>query len=134
MSIRAVADTHTVTWYVFGDARLSPVAWAAIEDAALAGDHIGISSITLAEIIYLQERRRVDPSTLARLLFELDRADAVLIEVPFDRGMALALQLVDRAQVPDMPDRIIAAIAVAARVPAISRDGCIRLSSVPTIW
>ena len=58
----------------------------------------------------------------------------MLIEVPFDRGMALALQLVDRAQVPDMPDRIIAATAVAARVPAISRDGRIRLSSVPTIW
>ncbi len=31
----------------------------------IAGDHIGISSITFSEIIYLQERRRVDPATLA---------------------------------------------------------------------
>ena len=134
MSLRAIADTHTAIWYVFGDARLSAVARAAIEDAALAGEHIGVSSSTFAEIIYLQECRRVDLSTLARLLFELDRAGAVLIEVPFDRGVALALQLVDRTQVPDMPDRIIAATAVAARAPAISRDGRIRLSSVPTIW
>ena len=31
----------------------------------IAGDHIGISSITFSEIIYLQERRQVDPATLA---------------------------------------------------------------------
>jgi len=33
-----------------------------------------------------------------------------------------------------MPDRIIATTALHLGVPLISRDGRIRLSSVPTIW
>ncbi len=80
------------------------------------------------------ERGRIDATTMARLLGAVDRADAVLVEVPFDRRVAQALPLVERAQVPDMPDRISAATAMAAGVPAISRDGKIRLSAVPTIW
>jgi len=51
-----------------------------------------------------------------------------------DRSIAQTIRLVDRAQVPDLPDRIIAATAVHLGVPLISRDGKIRSSSVATIW
>jgi len=44
------------------------------------------------------------------------------------------MRRVDRAQVPDLPDRSIAATAVHFGVPLISRDRKIRSSSVPTIW
>ena len=44
------------------------------------------------------------------------------------------LHQVERDQVPDMPDRIIAATALTLGVPVISRDSKIRLSSVATIW
>jgi len=37
-------------------------------------------------------------------------------------------------QIPDMPDRIIAATAVHLNVPIISRDGKIKLSDLDTIW
>jgi predicted nucleic acid-binding protein len=40
---------------------------------------------------------------------------------------------VNAAQIPDMPDRIIAATAVHLNVPLISRDGKIRVSGVNTI-
>jgi predicted nucleic acid-binding protein len=46
----------------------------------------------------------------------------------------LAMAGVSRAEVPDMPDRIIAGTALAANVPVISRDGKITLSAVRTIW
>jgi PIN domain nuclease of toxin-antitoxin system len=48
--------------------------------------------------------------------------------------VADALQLVDRSEVPDMSDRVIAATAVTLGVALISRDAKIRASTVQTLW
>jgi PIN domain nuclease of toxin-antitoxin system len=48
--------------------------------------------------------------------------------------VADAIEFVSRDEVPDLPDRIVAATAAALRVPLISRDGKIRASEVQTIW
>jgi predicted nucleic acid-binding protein len=40
---------------------------------------------------------------------------------------------IGRAEIPDMPDRIIAATAVCLGVPLVMRDGKIRASAVRTI-
>lgn len=45
-----------------------------------------------------------------------------------------SMRLVQRYEIPDMPDRIIAATAMYFSVPVISRDGRIIASSVKTIW
>jgi PIN domain nuclease of toxin-antitoxin system len=132
--LRAVADTHTVIWYLYDDPRLSPAARAAIEGAAAAGDQVGFSAIVLAEIVYLSEKGRIHPDVLGRLLLALDRPGAVLRELPFDRAVAAVMPTIDRRQVPDLPDRIIAATASLHGVPLISRDRAIRLSGLPTIW
>ena len=132
--LRAVADTHAVTWYIFADPRLSATARTTIEQIAIEGNQIGFSSITLAEIVYLSERGRINADTLARLLAAVDSEDALLVEIPFDRNIALTLRQVDRSQIPDLPDRIIAASALYLNVPVISRDRRIQLSSVNTIW
>jgi PIN domain nuclease of toxin-antitoxin system len=131
--ILAVADTHAMIWYVWSDPRMSPAARAAFDDAAASGDRIGVSSISLVEIIYLIEKRRVDPSTLQRIL-TLIALGTLLAVVFVDRDVANALATLPRDQVPDMPDRIIAATALHLGVPLISRDGKIRASSVRTIW
>ena len=83
--IRAVADTHAVIWYIFNDSRLSSVARTVIEQAASAGDQIGVSSISLAEMIYLLERNRIPADTLIRLKTALEDSTSVLTEVPFDQ-------------------------------------------------
>jgi len=44
------------------------------------------------------------------------------------------MRQVSRAEVPDMPDRIIAATALHLGVPLISRDRRISLSAVATVW
>ena len=132
--LRAVADTHAVIWYIFADPRLSATARTTIEQIAIEGNQIGFSSITLAEIVYLSERGRINADTLARLLAAVDSEDALLVEIPFDRNIALTLRQVDRSQIPDLPDRIIAASALYLNVPVISRDRRIQLSSVNTIW
>jgi len=132
--ITAIADTHAVIWYVFADPRLSQTAKAAIDTAFARGNRIGLSSITLVEIVYLTEKNKIDPRTFDALEDELDRSVPTFEEVPVDRSVARAMQTVLRSEVPDMPDRIIAATAVALGVPVISRDGKIRLSNVQTIW
>ena len=45
-----------------------------------------------------------------------------------------AMRQIPRAQVPDMPDRIVAATAVYLRVPVISRDGRVKSSNIQTVW
>jgi PIN domain nuclease of toxin-antitoxin system len=54
--IVAIADTHTAIWYLFSDPRLGKAASAFIDDATAKGDHIGVSAISIAEMVYLVER------------------------------------------------------------------------------
>lgn len=54
--IVAIAGTHTAIWYLFSDSRLGHAASDFIDRAIGNGDHIGISAISLAEIVYLIER------------------------------------------------------------------------------
>jgi len=132
--IRAVADTHTVIWYLFRDPRLSDVARATIEDAAANGEQVAFSSITLAEIVYLAERGRIRADTLERLMEVVEGENVVLVEVPFDHTVARAMVNIPRSQVPDLPDRMIAATADHLDVPVISRDRMIQASRIRTIW
>lgn len=132
--IRAVADTHTVIWYLFRDSRLSEVARTTIEDAAANGEQVAFSSITLAEIVYLAERGRIREETLEHLLEVVEGEDVVLIEVPFDRTVARSMVNIPRSEVPDLPDRMIAATADYLKVPVISRDRMIQASRIKTIW
>ncbi len=132
--LRAVADTHTVIWYLFADERLSTAARATIEEAAANGDQIAFSAITLAEIAYLSEKGRINAATFDRLLAAVQSEEAVLVDIPFDRHVAQALRKVERRRVPDLPDRIIAATALHLGLPLISRDRKIQLAGLQTIW
>jgi PIN domain nuclease of toxin-antitoxin system len=131
--VSAVADTHALIWYVIDDPRLSQAAAATIDGATAAGDRIAVSTMSLVEIVYLMEKGRIDPTTLDQVLALLN-LDELLFETPVDRSVALAMRTIARAQVPDLPDRVIAATAVRLGVPLISRDGKIQASGVTTIW
>lgn len=132
--IAAIADTHTAIWYIFADARLSVTAKNRIEAAAPQGDQIGVSAISLAEIVYLVEKSRIDSETLTRLRRTLHHPDEVLTEVPVDGQVVEYMQHLPRNEVPDLPGRIIGATALALHVPVISRDRQIRASSLEAIW
>ena len=132
--IVAVADTHTIIWYLFNDSRLSDTARQIIETAAVNGNQIGVASITLTEIVYLTEKNRIPKQTLKQLLNAIEAENSVLIEIPLDKNVVKALVRVERTQIPDLPDRIIAATALYIQVPVISRDRKIKFSSIQTIW
>jgi PIN domain nuclease of toxin-antitoxin system len=130
----AVADTHAIIWYIFADARLSKTAVNTFEQIATEGNQIAFSSITLAEIVYLSERGRINVDTLKLLLEAINKDNALLVEIPFDQKIAKCLKQVDRTQIPELCDRIIAATGVYLNVPIISRDHKIQMSDLKTIW
>jgi PIN domain nuclease of toxin-antitoxin system len=132
--IIAVADTHTALWHLFDDARLSGDAGALINEAAAVRRKTAVSSISLAEVVYLVEKKRLPPAAYHELALALADPDHVFTEAVFTVAIVEAMQQVLRAEVPDMPDRMIAATAVYFDVPVISRDRRIRAANVKTIW
>ena len=132
--IVGVADTHAALWYLLKNPRLSATARSFMDDAADAGHDIALSAISLAEIVYLIEKNRLPVAAYDDLKIALADPDYVIEEAPFTGEVVEAMRQVPRAEVPDMPDRIVAATAVHFGVPVISRDGRIRASSVQTIW
>jgi PIN domain nuclease of toxin-antitoxin system len=130
----AVIDTHAVIWYLYHDRRLSQRAENLIDAAVEKRQEIGLSSISLAEVVYLVEKGTIPPDTLNSLIAALQDVNSVLVEIPLAREIVQAMPRVPRAAVPDMPDRIIAATALHLNVPIISRDAKIQVSGLQTIW
>jgi PIN domain nuclease of toxin-antitoxin system len=129
-----VVDTHAIVWYLFGDARLSLRAADALDSATAAGELIHVPSICLVELTYLVEKGRLPAIARRRLVQALDDPGTRCLLAPLDRKIADALGSVSRSEVPDLPDRIVAATAVALGAPPISRDAKIRASRIQTIW
>src|SRR5438094_792662 len=129
-----VADTHTALWHLFDDARLSIPARYFIDEAAAAGQTIAVSSISLAEIVYLIEKDRLPAAAYNYLRTALTDPGHILREVPFTVDVVHAMRQVRRAEISDMPDRMIAATAVYLGVPIISRDARIRAANLHTVW
>lgn len=134
MTIRAVADTHALLWYLYNDPRLSKTAMAFMDAIDKDGDQLAITSITLAEMVYLIEKEKIPPTSFERVVTALSQPNAMLIEIPFDRVVADTMRKIERSQVPDFPDRIVAATALSLGVPLVSRDRKIQTSIVITIW
>jgi PIN domain nuclease of toxin-antitoxin system len=129
-----VADTHTVIWYIYADKLLSVTAKAFLDEAYAKGNQIGFSSITLAEIVYLEEKGRIPLRTLDEFLELVDMSGSRFVELPFDRHVAAHMAQVPRTTVPDLPDRIVATTALLLGVPIITRDSKIVASGIATIW
>ena len=58
----------------------------------------------------------------------------VFHEAPLTNDVVDAMRQVLREEVPDMPDRIVAATAHYLGVPVISKDQRIKTASVQAIW
>lgn len=121
-----LADTHAVVWYLYDPSLLTPAAFAALTAASQTGT-IYISAITLVEVNYLTWKPTFPYIGVQDKLVELDADPSEPVKVlPVDVTGALALNSVPKIEVPDMPDRIVAATAVAHRLPLVSADRRIR--------
>ena len=122
-------DTHAVIWYFLDFKRLSINAFEAIESAS----QINIASISIVEIIYLQEKGKLSGEALPRLN-QIFASDPNWRLIPLDFEIAKAIAQIPRVTVPEMPDRIIAATALYLNIPLVTKDSKIQAANVQTIW
>lgn len=129
-----VVDTHALVWYLLNDKRLSRAAVLALDEATQGGDPILIPSISLVELVYLTEKARIPASMQASLRLALNDPNGPFQLAPLNQEVAYAVQAIGRDVVSDLPDRMIAATALALQAPLVSRDAKIRSSQIQTIW
>jgi PIN domain nuclease of toxin-antitoxin system len=99
-----------------------------------AGAVIYVSAITPIEVRYLVEKGKLPPTTHTDLMAAITDPSVALELLPIDLAVVQALDRVPRATVPDLPDRIMAATALAHRLPLVTADRKIRAAPIPTIW
>ncbi|MDE2724626.1 MAG: type II toxin-antitoxin system VapC family toxin [Gemmatimonadota bacterium] len=129
-----VVDTHSFIWFLARSSDLSSVARQAIREAISSGQPVYVSSVTIVEVIYLTEKNRLPRQNLIDLKATLHRSDSGFKVAPFDLAIAEQLESISRDQIPDMPDRMIAATAQYLGLPLVTTDYRIQQSDVETIW
>ena len=129
-----VADTQSLVWYLASPAKLSASALEALELALVDGGQIHVPSISLVEIVYLVERGKLPVEFWRRLLSAIGDGAGELAIVSLDCSVAQAVRSISRHEIPEMPDRVVAATALSLGLPLVTSDLRIRASSVRTIW
>ena len=114
--------------------RLGADARSAFEACDRGESVIYVPTICLVEIVYLQEKGRIPSDLKSELDAALQAGSTGLVPYSLTLDVVDALAQISRAEVPDMPDRIIAATAVHLGLPLVSRDRKLQLSNVQTIW
>ena len=129
-----VADTHALIWYLENSPRLGSQARAAFDACDLGEIRIYVPTICLVEIVYLMEKGRISPKMKSMLDEELKSGESGLVLADLNVDVVDQIANVLRDDIPDLPDRVIAATALALNLPLISHDRKIVLSGLDTIW
>jgi PIN domain nuclease of toxin-antitoxin system len=126
-----LVDTVALVRYLRGGRKIGARARQILCEAD-AGEHIiAISAVTLMEILYLSESRRI-PVDLDAVRQLLKRSINYRI-VPIDFDVVTTAVSVD--DVPELHDRLLVATAKFLNIPILTGDAVIKASHhVQTIW
>ena len=125
-------DTHIVVWLAFEPDRLSKRAREAIRAARVQGG-LAIAGITLAELAWLAENRRIE-TTLSTESF-VRQCAAKMTVLPITPEIAARAVSLPDPYPKDPQDRLIGATALVEGVPLVTHDEQIKKSGmIPVIW
>jgi len=125
-------DTHVLIWMSSDPNRLSKKAREAIREARQTAG-IAVASITLWELAWLAEHRRVLVGSSVEA-FVRDSISRVVVMPMTPEIVALAVRLPE-AYPQDPADRLIASTAIVDGIPLVTADERIRQAKVAhTIW
>src|SRR5579859_3277866 len=85
-----------------------------------------VPTIVVVEMVYLSERLKINPDVLKRTFELLEDPQGSYRPVPLDLAVPRSAQRVPRSEVPDLPDRVIAATALILGLPVLTVDGKLR--------
>ena len=126
-----VADTHGLYWYLTADAKLGTKALDAFRQAERGEGTVYVPSIAVAELYYLmvkQERAHLFAAVYQRL------ATAAHIQFVDFRAEAV-LEFDDLAAIPEMHDRMIAAVAQRLGLPCLTcYPELVNSRLIQTVW
>lgn len=113
---------------------MGPAAKAAFGSCESGESVIFISIISLVEMVYLQEKGRIPHNLVQEFHQELIQSNTGFVIADLTLEIVESLTEVSKQEVPDMPDRIIAATALHLNLDLISRDRKIQSSGITTLW
>ena len=125
-------DTHVVLWLALEPAKLSKRAREAILTARRQ-DGLAIAGITLLELAWLAEKRRVETTLSVESFVRLCASKMTVLPITPEIA-ARAVSFPD-SYPRDPQDRLIGATALVEGLPLITHDSQIKKSGiVPVIW
>ena len=125
-------DTHVVVWLAFEPAKLSKRAKEAIRAARREGE-LAIAAISLLELAWLAEKRRVETTLSVESFVRLCASKMTVLPITPEIA-ARAVSFPD-SYPRDPQDRLIGATALVEGIELVTHDKLIKKSGlVPVIW
>ncbi len=134
MNDKIVTDTHALIWYLEDSEQLSPAVKNLFDQCNDGAAEIFVPTICLVELVYLAEKERIPQKLQKEALLDICEGATNFIPVDLTPSIVLSLEQIPRSDIPDMPDRVIAATALHLNLPLITRDKKISLSQIESIW
>ena len=127
--MRLLLDTHTFLWWLAGDARLSPPAFAAIDDPA---NSVHVSVASAWEIATKQRLGRLDAPVLnGRILAAITQQGFCPLDIRTEHAERAGAM---HARLQDPFDRLLAAQAQAENMTIVSDQSVFDRYSIPRLW
>lgn len=130
-----LADTHALVWYMEDDHRLGQEARAVLEKMNDGSALIFLSLMSLLEMDYLIQKKKISPKLPDLILQEAKPAHSALQIVDIGLSLYPWFLEVPSSVIPELPDRILAATALSLSCPLITKDSVLsRWKKLEVVW